>query len=286
MTSLRFPRPRRLWFLGLLLIPLLAIPLGLLGQGRETSGSDLETPGTKTSKALVVRGSVEKVNPVSRTMDIRITVGLPDSLQSADDADAPTQAVKLSTTAESDADLTYPAGRRMTSRTLQFSLGEGTVSLYPFDSYDTSLYFWATAGGKPVPVEVQLSQADPLFSLSGSGTVSDGATAVTAHLGRAQSSQLLAVLMMVIMWALALSICAATVVILAKKSGLVWPAMGWMAATLFALAAFRNIAPGAPPIGSLLDYGAFFWAELLVAGCLTGVVISGTLVEMKPAAQE
>ncbi|GGO38497.1 hypothetical protein GCM10012286_13600 [Streptomyces lasiicapitis] len=48
-----------------------------------------------------------------------------------------------------------------------------------------------------------------------------------------------------------------------------------MAATLFALAAFRNTAPGTPPIGSLLDYVAFLWAETLIAFCAITVVVMG-----------
>lgn len=38
-----------------------------------------------------------------------------------------------------------------------------------------------------------------------------------------------------------------------------------MAATLFALVGMRNAAPGGPPIGSPIDYIAFFWAEAIIA---------------------
>ncbi len=34
---------------------------------------------------------------------------------------------------------------------------------------------------------------------------------------------------------------------------------------LIALAGFRDLAPGSPPIGSLLDYTAFLWAEVVIA---------------------
>lgn len=57
--------------------------------------------------------------------------------------------------------------------------------------------------------------------------------------------------------------------------GLVWPGLAWMAATLFALAAFRNTAPGTPPIGCVLDWFAFLWAETIIALCLITVVITG-----------
>lgn len=60
---------------------------------------------------------------------------------------------------------------------------------------------------------------------------------------------------------------------------MVWPSLGWMAATLFALIGMRNAAPGAPPIGSLIDYVAFFWAEGIIAACLVVTVVSGSRVE-------
>ncbi|AJF65975.1 hypothetical protein SVTN_17835 [Streptomyces vietnamensis] len=64
-----------------------------------------------------------------------------------------------------------------------------------------------------------------------------------------------------------------------------WPAMGWMAATLFALAGFRNSAPGSPPIGCLLDGTAFLQAEAIVA--FGGyVVVRGTPVELAPSSDE
>lgn len=52
-----------------------------------------------------------------------------------------------------------------------------------------------------------------------------------------------------------------------------------MAATLFALAAFRNTARGSPPIGCLLDYIAFLRAETVIAFCLITVVIAGIRAE-------
>ncbi|WP_343234858.1 DUF4436 family protein [Streptomyces sp. ICC4] len=64
-----------------------------------------------------------------------------------------------------------------------------------------------------------------------------------------------------------------------RSKGLTWPALGWMAATLFALAAFRNTAPGTPPIGCLLDYLAFLWAETAIAFCLVTVVVMGIRAE-------
>ncbi|WP_329857739.1 DUF4436 family protein [Streptomyces sp. SP18ES09] len=81
------------------------------------------------------------------------------------------------------------------------------------------------------------------------------------------------------MWALAVAVLTGTWFLVTRRKGLTWPALGWMAATLFALAAFRNAAPGSPPIGSLIDYLAFLWAETVIAFCLVTVVVSGFRAE-------
>lgn len=81
--------------------------------------------------------------------------------------------------------------------------------------------------------------------------------------------------MMVVMWALAASVLLGAWYLTTRTKGLVWPALAWMAATLFALSAFRNTAPGTPPIGCVLDWFAFLWAETIIALCLITVVITG-----------
>ena len=41
-------------------------------------------------------------------------------------------------------------------------------------------------------------------------------------------------------------------------------AWGFMAGVLFALPPLRNGLPGSPPLGSLVDWAAFYWAILVV----------------------
>ena len=123
---------------------------------------------------------------------------------------------------------------------------------------------------------------DPFFHIA---TVDGGyqkdAVDLTVHVSRAQGSKFLAGFMMVVMWALALSVLGGAWILVSKRRGLVWPALGWMAATLFALAGLRNTAPGAPPIGCVLDYAAFFCAELLTAVGVVAVSVAGVITERK-----
>jgi len=74
-------------------------------------------------------------------------------------------------------------------------------------------------------------------------------------------------------------VLGASVVLVRHHHGLVYPALGWMAATLFALVVVRNAVPGSPPIGSLFDYAAFLWAEAVIAVSVGVVSVHGMVVE-------
>src|SRR5205814_922843 len=52
---------------------------------------------------------------------------------------------------------------------------------------------------------------------------------------------------------------------------------GFLAVLLFAFPTVRNSLPGIPPVGVLLDYAAFFWAEALVALALIVLITGWTL---------
>ncbi|MGW7434645.1 DUF4436 family protein [Streptomyces sp. NPDC054849] len=84
-----------------------------------------------------------------------------------------------------------------------------------------------------------------------------------------------------VMWALAASVLIGAWYLTTRGEGLVWAALGWMAATLFALSAFRNNAPGTPPIGCVMDWFASLWAETVIALCLIAVVVTGVRTALR-----
>src|SRR6185437_14931326 len=47
----------------------------------------------------------------------------------------------------------------------------------------------------------------------------------------------------------------------------------FLGALLFAFPALRNSQPGTPPIGTMSDFIAFFWAEVIIALSLLSVVL-------------
>lgn len=140
--------------------------------------------------------------------------------------------------------------------------------------------FSAYAGEVDLPVRVTFEETDPNFTLTGSASSHNDISSVALSLERSGASKSFAVFMFMSMWVLALAVVGAAFVIVHKQSGLLWPALSWMAATLFALVAFRNAVPGAPPLGVLYDATSFFWAEALVVISLTTIVVHGVIREL------
>ncbi|GAB7186319.1 hypothetical protein ATKI12_6150 [Kitasatospora sp. Ki12] len=273
-------RPWRAY--GVLVAIVLSVVAGLLLYLDERSSrSHPQVIGTVPGPDfLEVDVTLQRVDAAAQTLTAKVLVLPHGALEAADDTLVPARDIVLETTSLEQTSLKYPAGQQIASSTVTFNLLDGRVTDYPFDRYHALIGFQAGVGGQPVPVVIGLQEADPFFAFKQSAKVSEGgAVAVTERISRSRSTFILAWFMMAAMWALALSVLVAAWLIVRQRRGIVWPALGWMAATLFALVGMRNAAPGSPPIGSLLDYAAFFWAELLVAVGLTMVVVNGARIE-------
>ncbi|MFD8703878.1 DUF4436 family protein [Kitasatospora sp. NPDC059648] len=223
---------------------------------------------------------LQRVDTAAQTVTAKVVVQPHGALEQADSLLVPSGDVVVETTSLEQTTLKYPAGQQIGSSTVVFSLFDGRVSDYPFDRYTTVIGFQATVGGRAVPLVIGLAEGDPFFAFRQAGKLTEGdGIAVTERISRSRSTLILAWFMMAAMWALALAVLLASRLIVRQRRGIIWPALSWMAATLFALVGMRNAAPGNPPIGTLMDYAAFFWAELLVAVGLTMVVVRGARVE-------
>lgn len=217
--------------------------------------------------------TAQQVNATQQRLQLRVEI-IPHGTLAASGLDVPAKYLSLYTSSPTRAQIDFPAGRPAPAQDLDLSMYGGTVSDYPFDGYDAQIGFAANMDGQAVPVSMSFGDIDPFFHIATTdGGYQNDAVELTVHVSRAQGTQILAGFMMVVMWALALSVLGGAWILVTRKRGLVWPALGWMAATLFALAGLRNTAPGSPPIGCVLDYAAFFWAELLTG--LGVVMVSG-----------
>ncbi|WP_328940761.1 DUF4436 domain-containing protein [Streptomyces sp. NBC_00250] len=259
-----------------------AVLCGLWLQFGERQDLDTRyTAGGQAPDRIDIDASVQRVDAAGRELVLRLLVTPRGALGEAGGI-SPAENLTLQTSSSVRGDLTFPAHSRIATVDVPVTLTGGAITDYPFDAYETEMEFGAVQGGESVPVHMTLSNRDALFSLAVDSSEINGAAVFATEVARSRSVLVFAVFMMLAMWALAVAVLMGGWHLVRRRMGLTWPALGWMAATLFALAAFRNTAPGAPPIGSLLDYLAFFWAETLIAFCVIVVVVRAVRAEDPP----
>jgi Domain of unknown function (DUF4436) len=229
---------------------------------------------------IVLAVTVKLVDPANDDLMLSVLPTPEGNLVRPQD-DTPTKGfvVKLGT---SDPPLlTFPARKPIAVQTVHASLeNSGTFTDYPFDAYSGAIGFIALAGDKPLPLVVSLRDIDPYFVTKAPASVTEGhVVAFQIRISRSRGTLILVWFIMVAMWALSLSVLGGAWILVSRRKGMIWPAFGWMAATLFALISVRNAAPGSPPIGSLIDYAAFFWSEGIIAASLAVAVVFGIRVE-------
>lgn len=285
----RSPRPRRsgpsvlLVLIPLAVLILVAVSVGSWLQFTERQTKDtVHTVGSGAADRVDVRATVQSVDAAAGELVLRVRVS-PRGALGEEQGTAPRADLSLQTSVATLGDLAFEAHERIAPQDVRVALTGGSISDYPFDTYDTDIEFWAVQGGEPVPVRMLFSNADTLFSVSVTPPPSGQEAVVALKLSRSGSLLTFAVFMMIAMWALASSVLLGAWYLTTRRQGLVWPALAWMAATLFALAAFRNTAPGTPPIGCVMDWFAFFWAEAVIALCLIVVVTFGIRTALRAA---
>ncbi|MET9676111.1 DUF4436 domain-containing protein [Streptomyces sp. NPDC006482] len=263
-----------------------AIALGTWLQFGERQTLDrVYSAGGSAPDRVDVQASIQRVDAAGRELVLRVLVTPRGELAEAGGV-SPTEDLTLQTSTSTRGDLSFKAHSRIATMDLPVTLTGGSITDYPFDAYDAAIEFSATQGGEKVPVRMTLTNGDALFSAGVDASEDTGTAIFDVSLGRSDSVLIFAVFMMVAMWALAVSVLIGAWFLVTRGKGLTWPALGWMAATLFALAAFRNTAPGTPPIGCLLDYIAFLWAETVIAFCLVTVVVTGFKAERRSSSTE
>lgn len=281
------PRPRRFGasilpvLLSFALLILVAVSVGSWLQFTERNANDtVHTVGSAAADRVDVAATVQSVDAAARELVLRVRVTPRGALGEAEGT-APVADLSLQTSMATLSDLAFKAHERLAPKDVRVALTGGSISDYPFDTYETDIEFWALMGGEQVPVRMLFSNAETLFSFSVATPPSGQEAVVGLKLSRSGSLLVFAVFMMAVMWALAGSVLIGAWYLTTGREGLIWPALSWMAATLFALAAFRNTAPGTPPIGCVLDWFAFLWAETIIALCLIAVVVTGVRAALR-----
>ncbi|RDH78071.1 DUF4436 domain-containing protein [Mycolicibacterium moriokaense] len=174
--------------------------------------------------------------------------------------------VRVEATGGADAlDLRFDRGAVMAPANLHAALGNGDISDYPFDSYQTIVHVHVmTADGAAVP-SVLFAEAlvhGYRVTLVEPQSQPNGSNEMTIEIKRAPATLVFALFVMFLMWALTVLSLALAVKEIRSGRRVDVELIALFGVLLFAFPAVRTTVPNAPELGVLGDFLAYFWCEI------------------------
>jgi hypothetical protein len=178
----------------------------------------------------------------------------------------------------------FKKGKRMSPIEAVVEIYEGEPMDYPFDAHTAELMFFfeptAAKGGEaggnesiPVAVELRGSVAGLRIDADYAKENAPDHAVIEINIQRATTAVFFSVFIMIAMWALTIGVICLVFRVFAGHRKIEISMFSFLGALLFAFPALRNSQPGTPPIGTLSDFLAFFWAEVIIALSLLSVVL-------------
>jgi hypothetical protein len=299
-------RPKRFWILIILLILAVYSAVVLRGLTESTRRSLLLRDETEAADRVYISIVTTNANPATHELTAQVSFRLAGKIAK----DEVTPAVDLHLLINNfrgEQEFDFPKDKRMNRIEAVFPLN-GDLNKYPLDRYDTTVRLLMTTPARNAPREVPTIPAsitqhthptDELavspsallenapvalsISLSASvpgirfeGNVSRGSsrepTGIVLQLTRARSVISVSVIVMLMMTALSMSLLAMAIRAITTVERTDLLPLSVSISLIFGLPALRNIQPGVPPVGALVDYVTFIWAELIVAASAVIIV--------------
>ncbi len=299
-------RPKRFWILIILLVLAIYAAVVLRGLTESTRRSLLLRDDTEAADRVYISIVTTNANPATHELTAQVSFRLAGKIAK----DEVTPAVDLHLLINNfrgEQEFEFPTDKRMNRIEVVFPLN-GDLNKYPLDRYDTTVRLLMTTPARNVrpeapstpasitqhthpmdelavsptallqnaPVALSISLAASVPGIRFEGNVSRGRsqepTGIVLHLTRAISVISVSVIVMLMMTALSMSLLAMAVraITTAERTDLL--PLSVSISLIFGLPALRNIQPGVPPVGALVDYVTFIWAELIVAASAVIIV--------------
>lgn len=270
----------------------------LLHNRNESSRRSLQLREDVAADGVFISVTVTSVNPATRELTAQL--GFRPFGDMAQDGVSPRTNLKLLVNnVRGQQEFDFLKGERMSRIEAVFPL-DGDVNRYPLDQYKTTLWLFMTASDETdrqlahqiqkqseevshpgdlavgvralhrnmaVPLSISVSASIPGIKFTGEMPRSGDSkvTGIDLNVRRADNVIAVSGLVMFMMACLAISVLA--MVMRATTTGRkfdLFP-LSLCISLIFGLPALRNIEPGVPPVGALVDYISFMWAELIVA---------------------
>ncbi len=285
MTGVQHNKSHRTWFVGLLMAAVLIVTmsasLGMYELGRQHSDAAHAYGAVTQPNRVDLTAWVSRIDATAQTVTVEFRAHPRGDLATAAGYFRSPATLYASSAIKQDP-VTFQAARPISTIEVRFPL-RGTFTDYPFDHYRTTLSFAMVAGSSAaVPVATSISSDDSFFrvTMADAPEADPGSIDLTMRAGRSSPTLAFAVFLMILMLGLAVAAGIAAFYVLRWRRGLVWPACSMMGAILFALVPLRNVVPGSPPIGSIIDFLAYFPSEAVISVALVSSVVIGYHVEI------
>ena len=166
--------------------------------------------------------------------------------------------------------------------TINLSL-DGNVADYSWDRHTTSLWLSAASSIKGkiydpdvTPIRVQAYGAWPGLDIAfrAPADIGDGERQLDVAVARSTVTTIVVCFSIVLVWTLIAIVAGMTCAVAIGGRRAEISSIAFFGMLLFAMTAFRNSLPGAPPMGTFSDYLAFFWGyavAIIAIGVLAGV---------------
>jgi hypothetical protein len=177
----------------------------------------------------------------------------------------------------------FKKGKRMSPVEAVVEIYEGEPMDYPFDTHQAELSFFFEPSAKageaganeaiPLAVEMRGSVAGLRLDTEYAKENTPDHAVIDINIQRATTAVFFSVFIMIAMWALVIGVVLLVYRVFAGHRKIEISMFSFLGALLFAFPALRNSQPGTPPIGTMSDFIAFFWAEVIIALSLLSVVL-------------
>jgi hypothetical protein len=271
--------------LGLVIVVAFAVLYALTLRSYDTEGaksaSAFKAGSEQEANRLDVNATVLSVDPIKDEMVVRMEF-TPQGDLTADEGWTVSKGLNLYTNSASGKQETvFEKGKHPNPMDMAFNLS-GQASDYPFDQHEGQIYLGLETvadakdgtAAESVPVAVEFYGSLPGLKIAASPSTESqhGLVAIDMQVARSSTVRVFAIAAMIAMWAIALVMLFMVICVIGGRK--VELAMfGLASGLIFGFWALRNSLPGTPPVGTLSDFMAFFWAEAIAALSITALVI-------------
>jgi hypothetical protein len=240
--------------------------------------ANIEAPVPATPDYIQADARVMSVDPVKGEMSVRITFTPNGAL--AENGTLKKELSLYVNSATGGQNRSFPKGKDMSPIDVTLDT-QGMVTDYPFDNHQAileMLFNDVVKDGDPNPIPLAVNFTGSVTGLKISADTDKESneyySLINIQVERSTTTLVIIIFAMVLLWLITVTVLLMFLAVLLRGRKVEFGMFAFMAGFLFSFVAFRNAMPGAPPIGTLSDYLAFFWGYAIISLSLVGLTLT------------